>query len=47
MKVTSYSMVMKNEWFLNMDDMKELTLWRYLSHEKWLLLLEDNGLFFF
>ncbi|WP_147282151.1 hypothetical protein [Serratia marcescens] len=39
-------MVVKNEWFLNMDDMKELTLWRYLSHEKWLLLLEDNGLFF-
>ncbi|WP_427910242.1 hypothetical protein, partial [Serratia surfactantfaciens] len=26
--------------------MKELTLWRYLSHEKWLLLLKDKGLFF-
>lgn len=26
--------------------MNELTLWRYLSHEKWLLLLQDKGLFF-
>ncbi|WP_394546855.1 hypothetical protein [Pantoea ananatis] len=26
--------------------MQELKLWRYLSHEKWLLLLQDKGLFF-
>ncbi|VEI18619.1 Uncharacterised protein [Serratia plymuthica] len=26
--------------------MQKLTLWRYLSHEKWLLLLEEKGLFF-